>query len=193
MKDEIKLAVIALNAQIKMDIWFFAFTGFSIGFISFWQHSLKQAGWAKGQSWAFELFTDFVSIYAFMFIFLGVIIVSVIATIARLSRIDMPTLELAVVHLESRLFQFASAMICFLIGFSAAFTTHWLSTPNMSDIVLVLGTSALVGMLFCGSISASIVARRVKPFDKLVPCITMAFAVLIAWAYLLFLGVSERL
>jgi hypothetical protein len=193
MKDEIKLAVIALNAQIKMDIWFFSFAGFSIGFVSFWQHSLKQAGWAKGQSWPFELFTDFVSVYAFMFIFLGVIIVSAISTIARRLRINMPTLELVVVHLESRLFQFASSMICFLIGFSAAFTTHWLSSPNMSDIVLLLGTSALVGILFCGSISASIVARRIKPFNKLVPCITMALAVLIAWAYLLVFGVSERL
>ena len=193
MKDEIKPAVVALNTQIKKDIWFFAFAGFSTGFITFWQHGLKQAGWAKGQSWPYELFTDFVSVYAFLFIFLGVIIVSSVATTARCFSLDLPQLDLAVVHLESRLIQLVSAIICFLMGLSAAFTVHWLGTPNMSDIVLVSGILALVGILFCGSVSASIIARRVKPFDKPLPCITMVFAVLIVWARLLVSGASERI
>jgi hypothetical protein len=193
MKDEIKPAVVALNTQIKKDIWFFAFVGFSVGFMTFWQHGLKQAGWAEGQSWPYELFTDFVSVYAFLFIFLGLIFIGTVASAATIFSLPLRRLDEAVAHLESRLIQCVSAMICFLMGFSAAFSMHWLSTPNIPDIVLVLGMFALMGILFCGSIAASIIARRVKPFDKPLPCITMAIAVLAAWAWLLVSGVSERL
>lgn len=165
MDPDYKYVTDRLTTEIRKDIWFFGLCGAFVGYFLVLHSRLKEEGVAHGESWANELFSDFVSFNAFGLVFLGLIIVASAATVAHSRGKQLPKLEATVRHLETRLTQIASSIISFTLGLSALALFHSLMTVTAAGVKLALLIILFNGLLFSGFSTAVLIARRTKPFD----------------------------
>ena len=166
MPQEIREIPKRLLADIRQDILFFGGCGVVVGLLMLWQFKLGSLGLITGKPWPTELFTDFVSFNAFTLVFLGLIAVSSVATLARAFGKPLPRLEATVVHLEGRLSQIASSIISFTVGLSLLALLHALLTLERGGLALALWVLLFDGLIFCGFVASTAIARRIEPFNK---------------------------
>lgn len=166
MDQKIKYVVDRLYAEIKKDLLFFGLCGIVVGYLFIFHSRLKEKGITQGNNWADSLFSDFVSLNAFGLVFFGLIGVAAIATILKELGFQLPRLEAAVIHLETRLAQITSAIISFTLGLSALALFHSVMTVTLGGIKLALLAFLFDMLLLSGFFSAVLVVKRNKPFDK---------------------------
>ena len=166
MDPDLKLAVDRFIAEARKDLWFFGSCGAVVGLFTVWQSRLKELGLAQDPKWASDLFSDFMSFNAFGLIFFGYLLVACVSTVfAGLGRSN-PKLELAVSHMEARLAQIASAIVCFMAGLLALVVLYSLLNLDSGGAKLAVLT-VLFAIFIVGSFAmALVVGRRTKPFDK---------------------------
>lgn len=155
-----------LYAEVKKDLPFFVLCGIVVGYLFIFHSRLKEKGVTQGNNWADSLFSDFVSFNAFGLVFLGLIGVATIATILKELGFQLPRIDAAVIHIETRLAQITSAIISFTLGLSALALFHSVMTITLGGIKLALFVFLFDMLLLCGFFSAVLVAQRSKPFDK---------------------------
>jgi len=190
MPQEIKAIAIRLLAEIRKDIYFFGPCGAVVGLLMLWQFKLTTFGVATGQAWPTELFSDFVSFNAFTLVFIGLIAISSVSTLARTFGRPLPRLEATVIHLEERLSQIASSIISFTLGLSALALVHALLTLEKGGFALALLVLLFNWLIFCGFVAAAAIARRIEPFNKWGPALLALVGALFFIGWLLLKGIK---
>jgi len=188
MDPDYKYVIDRLSSEIRKDLWFFGLCGAFVGYFLVLNSRLKEEGIAHGEAWANELFSDFVSFNAFSLVFVGLITVASIATIATSRGKQWPKLEAAVHHLETRLAQIASSIISFTLGLSVLALLHSLMTVTAAGMKLALLIIIFNGILFSGFSTAVLIARRTKPFDTWWAASIALFVSLAALSWLIVMG-----
>lgn len=166
MEAEIKAVVARLAAEIRKDLAFFGVFGALVGWLMIFQHKLQQQGAAPKESWADALFSDFVSFNAFGTVFIGLIAIGSIATLIRKTGQTWPRLDQLVKHVENRLTQLASSIISFTIGLSIFSIAYAAVTSTGSGAKLAILILFFNFLIVVGYGSATLIARRIPPFDK---------------------------
>ena len=166
MKEELKIIVVRLFIEVRKDFSFFASTGLIVGLLMVWQCRLKEMGVASGDSWADALFSDSVSFNLFCLLVVELTAIGSFATIVKALGFKWPKIEDAVEHLENRFVQLFSLIMSFTVGLSISALLHSVFTVTGGDVALTFMIVLFNAMLFIGFVSATLVARRVEPFDR---------------------------
>jgi hypothetical protein len=190
MPQEIRVIASRLLAEIRKDIFFFGPCGALVGLLMLWQFKLTTLGVASGKAWPTELFSDFVSFNAFTLVFIGLIAVSSVSTLARAFGQPLPRLEAAVTHLEERLSQIASSIISFTLGLSTLALLHALLTLEKGGFALAFLVVLFNWLIFCGFVTAAAIARRIEPFNKWGPSLLALVGALFFVGWFLVKGVT---
>jgi hypothetical protein len=188
MKENTRVIIAPLLAEIRKDCLFFVPVGMALGLLMIWQSRLSVLGYATGKSWPNDLFTDFVPFNAFCLIFLAFIAVGSSATIAKNLGYQWPKLEATVDHLEIRLAQIASLLISFTLGFAITAILHSLLTVTRDGaflFMLMLIQGCFVVVCF---FMAAFVVRGGKPFDQVWPPVITLFLALASITGLILYG-----
>lgn len=165
MDPDIKLALDRFITEVRKDLWFFGGCGAVVGLFTVWQSRLKELGIAQNPRWASDLFSDFMSFNAFGLVFFGYLLIACISTVFASLGHARPKLELAVSHMESRLAQIASAIVCFMAGLLALVVVYSILNLDSGGAKLAALT-VLFAIFIVGSfVMALAVGRRTKPFD----------------------------
>lgn len=188
MDTNFKYVVDRLNTEIKKDLAFFGTCGAFVGYFLVLHSRLKEQGIAQGDSWAEALFSDFISFNAFGLVFVGLIALGSISTIANSLGASWPRLEAAVNHLEVRLTQISSSIISFTLGLSVLAFLHSFMTITTGGTKLAILIVLFNALLFFGFFSAILVARRVKPFGTWWAATFILVMVLGALAWFIVMG-----
>lgn len=182
MDSKIKEIIDRLVCEFKKDFLFFGACGALAGYLMVVHSRLKEEGIVHGDAWGNSLFSDFVSVNAFGLVFVGLIALASISTIASSCGFNWPKLEAAVRHLETRLTQISSSIISFTAGLSLLALLHAGMTISSGGLVLAILVIAFNGLLFIGFVSALLIARRIKPWGSVwyaVFSLLMALAALV--------------
>ena len=115
MDSDLKKSINRLKEEIKNDFYFFTPCGFLVSILLVWQNQLKKLGIFENPQWAFDLFNDFLSWRAFAFV---LFVYAILGFIFRKSGYKSKKLENIISHINDRLHQFGSSIICFTAGFS---------------------------------------------------------------------------
>lgn len=137
-----------------------------VGWLMIVQFRLRAAGAAPKDSWADTLFSDFVSFNAFGLVFVGLLGLGALVTCLRAMKINWPSLEASVAHLEARLAQLASSIISFTLGLSLFAVLHAMATTTGQGVALALVVVLFDGLIVVGFVSAALISRRPHPFDR---------------------------
>ena len=166
MDQEISGILKRLTDEIQKDWKFFSGCGAIVGYFFLVDDRLREQGIATGsESWANALFSDFMSFNAFGFVFMGLIALGTIATVASSLGHKWLRLEATVLHLEERLAQIASSIITFAIGLSVLALLHSVFTLTSGGAKLASLVVIFNAMLIGGFVTGSAITRRIKPFD----------------------------
>jgi len=184
MKDKFRAIVVDLGQEVRKDLWFFASCGVFVSLLMILRFDLKQMGVAASRSWPGALFSDFVPFNVFYLVFIGLLAVGSIATILNTRGLRWRRLDAAILHLESRLTQIVSAIISFAAGMSVSVLFYSLLTMTWNGAILAAIIVALNIIMFMGFLWASLVARRIEPFDRL---LISLLALLLAFALVVLL------
>jgi hypothetical protein len=182
MDSDIKAIVDRLTGEIKKDLIFFGMCGAIVGYFMILHSRLKEEGFVNGDGWANSLFNDFVSFNAFGFVFVGLIAIGSISTIALSCGFKWPRLVAVVEHLETRLAQISSAIISFTAGLSFMALLHAGLTISAGGILFSVLIVSFNGLLFVGFFTALVIARGIKPWGSLpfaILSLLMAIAALV--------------
>ncbi len=166
LKEQFKIVVVRLFVEVRKDLSFFGSTGVIIGLLMVWQNRLKEMGIAKGESWVDCLFSDFVSFDAFGLLFIGLTAIGSFATIVNTFGFKWIKIEDVVEHLENRFVQLVSSIVSFTAGLSVSALFHSVFTVTMGGVEFAFTIVLFNAMLFIGFVPSTLVARRVKPFDR---------------------------
>lgn len=166
MEETVKATAKALLLEMRKDILFFGGCGFITGLLLVWQTRLKAMGVINDDTYALSLFSDFVSFSAFGFIFIGLIALGTLQTIFLSIGWKWRWLEATVAHLEGRLTQFASTILCFISGLLALALLYSFFNLETGGALLALISIPFSLVIFAGNVSAIIVVRREPPFNK---------------------------
>lgn len=188
MDPDLKLALDRFTAELKKDIWFFGACGVVVGLFMVWQDRLKELGIVQNPKWANDLFSDFMSLNAFGLIFFGYLLLGCVATVFADLGHPKPRLEAAVIHMEARLAQIASAIVSFLVGLLALVTLYSVLNLDSGGIKL-FGLAIVFAFLIVGGFAiALLVGRRTKPFNTWWMALFSSFAIAAILGWLLLQG-----
>jgi hypothetical protein len=185
MDEDVKAACQTLGQELKKDWWFFGGCGACVGLFIQWEPRLQALGVAEDPEWALTLFTDFVSINAFAFVFFAYLLLASIASLLAALHRPQRKLEFTVTHIEARLTQITSSILSFVAGlglfalFASFFGLH-------SEGLILFGVLAALAAFLCFSaVLGIVVGRRTPPFH-LWPCSLLLLVLsCIALVYLL--------
>lgn len=166
MPDDVRKMLRPLISGIKKDFWFFGGVGFLVGLLSVWQPRLKALGISNDPNWGSQLLNDFISINAFGLIFFVYLLLACAATI--MSGIGLPSsrLERIVRHVERRMTQLSSSIIAFMLGLLVLVALVSIVNLDSSGARTIVVSVLLVGLVGAAFITATLVARRIEPFQK---------------------------
>ena len=191
MDNSFKVIASKLFCEIKKDILFFGGCGAFTGYFLLIHTRLKEHGITSGEPWGNSLLSDFISFNAFGLVFIGLIFVGAISTIAQHLGADWPKLDAAIVHLENRLAQIASSIISFTFGLSALSLAHSFFTISPDGIKLIPFILFFNAILFIGFSTAVIVARRNPPFEKWWTALLILLFAVWALSYIIITGTKK--
>jgi hypothetical protein len=166
MDPDLKNAIDRLKGEVGKDIYFFGASGFVVGVFMVWQFRLQELGLTKKVTWSADLFNDFVSFNAFAFIFYAYLLLSCARTVVERTTTVPAWLASIVLHVETRLTEIASSILCFLIGltvYAAIFSFFTLEAGGLKLALLICGFCLFTALSY---LSAYTIGNRVKPFDK---------------------------
>lgn len=164
--DHIKMVGSVLWQEIKKDLPFFGICGLAVGGLMVVQLHFKKIGVIPEESWADDLFSDFVSFNAFSLVFVGLLGFGSVLTCLRALKINWPQLERSVAHLEVRLTQLVSSIISFTIGLSLFSGIHAVCTITTQGAALIFIIVLFDALIVVGFMLATLVARHLPPFDR---------------------------
>jgi hypothetical protein len=145
-----------------------------------------ELGFVKNPMWAKELFADFMSFNAFGLIFFGYLLIACTLAFCEDLGFSFPKLERAVSHVELRLTQIASAMLCFISGLIALVLVYSFLNLDYSGFSLIFLTVLFALFIVSSLFIALSVGRRSQPFDKWwVAIIFMMLLTIVLWWLLL--------
>ncbi len=113
MDSNLKKLITRLYEEVKKDIYFFGACGFFVGILFISQSRLKELGILRDPKFASDLFKDFLSINAFIFVFVAYVILSWTNHFITCSILDK-----TISPIGEKLHQFGSSIVSFAIGFS---------------------------------------------------------------------------
>ncbi len=163
MDSDLKKSIDRLKEEIKNDFYFFTPCGLLVSILLVWQDQLKKLGILENPQWASDLFNDFLSWRAFAFVlFVYALLGFFFSKLGRKSE----TLGNILSHINNRLRQFGSSIICFTAGFSLFLFGLVIGTADSSA-----ARALFITVLFFVFISASIIlielfVRPQKSFDR---------------------------
>ena len=166
MDNNIKAVVNTLIEELKKDIWFFGGCGFIVGLFTVWQSRLTELGFVKNPKWANELFSDFVSFNAFGLIFFGYLLIACASTFFKGLGFSCSKLEQTVHHMESRLTQIASAILCFMFGLFILVALYSGLNLNYGGLPLIFLSTLFSLFIVSSFVIALSVGRENEPFNK---------------------------
>lgn len=174
MDSDLKKSINRLKEEIKNDFYFFTPCGFLVSILLVWQDPLKKLGIFENQRWASDLFNDFLSWRAFAFVFF---IYALLGFIFSKSGYKSKRLENILSHINDRLRQFGSSIICFTAGFSLFLLGLLIGTADSS-----VARALFITVLFFIFISAAIIlielfVRHQKIFDRDFLIVSIVFTV----------------
>jgi hypothetical protein len=187
-EQQIRMIWSTLYGEIRKDLGFFGAIGLVVGYFFPLHEKLEAAGLAAGKAWADALTEDFLSINAYALVLFGLILIGSLASALSGFWREFPRLNAMRAHVENRLTQIASSIICFVVGVCALATLHALFTIEPGGLLL-LPVSLLLILLIVGSYIAAVwVARRLEPFANRWAAAALASGVVIVMGWLLTQG-----
>lgn len=154
-------------SEIRKDLIFFGTCGCIVALFMIWRWELKQYGIETGGNFEEVLLSDFVSFNAFVFVFLGYIILSCITNILNDLNFSLEILKNVVSHIESRLCQISSTIICFVMGIYVVILFYIINNDVVSSgTTLILYLTISIIIIFVVTLISLIIGRKIKPFDN---------------------------
>jgi hypothetical protein len=166
MEDTITATAKSLLAEMRKDISFFGACGALTGLLMVWQSRLQAIGVGKDTTFSMNLFSDFVSFSAFGLIFIGLVALGTMQTIFLRFGWHWKWLASTVAHLEGRLTQFASTIVCFIAGLLAIALLYSVLNLETGGARLAAIAIPFCFVIFAGHVAAIAIVRREPPFDK---------------------------
>ena len=189
---EFKDILKSLWGEIKRDSPFFGVCGFFVGSLLIVGEWLQHKGVSPAkESWGTSLFSDFISFNAFGLVFIGLIAISAISTVACSFGRQWQKLIDAVKHVEARLAQISSSIISFTLGTSIFALLYSAITGTLGGLRLFLLILCFNLLLVGGFASAAAIARRIAPFDSWKVALFCLFCAFIAVGLLLVKGSAK--
>ena len=149
--------------ELKHDVWFFIPCGVVAGLLSIVHVRLKVWGIAQGEDWAAkDIMLDFLSMNAFLLIWIGLIVLEAIWTLMKKPGMHMPRFEAINAHIESRLFQLTSAMLSFILGLIVVALGHAACNKTTTGVRLTVTLMVIAVQL----LGACLCSSMVKFIDK---------------------------
>lgn len=174
---------LSLYEEIRKDILFFGALGAVVGYLFPVHHKLESAGLAEGKAWADALAEDFLSIDAYAFVLFGLIAIGALASALSGFWREVSWLNAMRVHVEHRLAQIGSSIICFVSGMCAIAILHAVFTITPGGLLLLPATLLVIAFIVGSYIVGILIARRIEPFASRWAAVFMlsATACAIAW------------
>lgn len=154
-------------SEIRKDLIFFGSCGCIVALFMIWRWELKQYGIEPGGNFEEILLADFVSFNAFVFVFLGYLILSCATNILNDLNFPLEILKKVVTHIESRLCQISSTIISFLIGVYASIAVYTIISKPVGGFRLVIYLTLSIFVIFLATIYGLMIGRRMKLIDTL--------------------------
>ena len=163
MGSDLKKSINRLKEEVKNDFYFFTPCGLLVSILLVWQNQLEKLGIFENPQWASDLFNDFLSWRAFAFV---LFVYAILGFIFSKSGYKSKQIENIISHINDRLHQFGSSIICFTAGFSLFIFGLVLVTADSSA-----ARALFITALFSVFISATIILielfiRPQKNFDR---------------------------
>lgn len=156
-----------LRTEIRSDLLFFGTCGFVVGVLTVLQFWLSQQGFDLDQTWAEELFEDFIPFKAFAFVLLNLLGLSAMASISKSLGFPLKYLEQMVSHTTVRLRQITSAITCVSVGLAAFSIIHSVATCSWDGVRFTSIVVCFLFIIFIGYFAIIlVVVQRIRPFDQ---------------------------
>jgi len=174
---------------LRDDLPFFGGCGFLVGFLAVVQERIREAGWGTGKPWTNELASDFLSLQAFMLVFIGLAFVSGLRSLLEGVRPGWPRLATAVEHIRSRLLQISTPSIAFMLGLVINIAIRSFLNVRIDGLGFISSLLILAALLVIACGVGLYIAKKSGPLDNLAGGSVMVVASAIAFGWLLLRGV----